>query len=87
MLSVKPNDLEKTRLGLTISKKIGTAVIRNKLKRWCRECLQHELQEQKLGVDINVVFRGWDKEFFKDLQYGDFQKAFTVGWKKIKKVH
>ena len=43
------------RLGLTVSKKVGTAVIRNRVKRMCREFFR--LNNRRLGGvwDINII--------------------------------
>jgi len=37
LLVVQPNALENTRLGITVTKKVGTAVQRNRIKRVVRE--------------------------------------------------
>jgi ribonuclease P protein component len=37
VLFVRPNDLEYHRLGLTVSRKVGGAVVRNRVKRLFRE--------------------------------------------------
>jgi ribonuclease P protein component len=52
----QPNDLAEARLGITVSKKIGCAAVRNRIKRHVREifrCCRQTLP----AVDINVVAR------------------------------
>ena len=52
----RKNDLQMARLGITASKKIGCAVVRNRVKRYLREFFRHS----RLGVaavDINIIPR------------------------------
>lgn len=53
----RPNKLEKNRLGLTVSTKIGKAVHRNKIRRRFKEI--YRLNEEKLvkGYDLVIVAR------------------------------
>jgi len=44
------------RLGATVSKKVGCAVVRNRVKRYIRESFR-QMRFQLPGVDINVVAR------------------------------
>jgi ribonuclease P protein component len=45
---------ECVRFGITVSKKVGNAVIRNRVKRWLREAIRHH--QHRLKAPIDVVF-------------------------------
>ncbi len=54
-MNAAANGLEVTRLGLSVSKKVGNAVIRNDWKRRIREAFR--LQRTELAVGMDLVFR------------------------------
>jgi len=37
------NEVGRTRVGLTVSRKVGNAVVRNRVKRWLREAIRRQL--------------------------------------------
>ena len=46
------------RLGITVSRKVGNAVVRNRVKRWVRECCRRVLQhEVPPGWNLVIVAR------------------------------
>lgn len=45
------------RLGVTVSRKVGGAVLRNKVKRWVRESCRRMQAELPAGLDLVVVAR------------------------------
>jgi ribonuclease P protein component len=45
------------RIGITVSRKVGGAVLRNLLKRWIRECYRRRRAELPGDVDMVVVAR------------------------------
>ncbi len=47
------NDLEHSRLGITVTKKLGKANVRNRLKRWTREVYRRA--RKPLGVDAHPI--------------------------------
>jgi ribonuclease P protein component len=49
---------ERARLGITVSRRIGNAVVRNRIKRHIRECFRLKLREQMpAGTALVVIAR------------------------------
>jgi ribonuclease P protein component len=55
VLYVKKNDLPVSRLGVSVSRKVGTAVVRNRIKRIIKEHIR--LQSVLPGCDLVIVVR------------------------------
>ena len=53
VMFLAPNGLSHSRLGITVTKKVGKANVRNKLKRWSREVYRR--QRGPLGLDERAV--------------------------------
>ena len=69
----KPNGLAHPRLGMSVSRKVGTAVRRNRIRRLIRESfrlLQHDLP---WGYDLVVVVRPHEP-----LMLADYQKILSA---------
>ena len=58
VLYVNKNRAGETRVGITCSKKVGNAVVRNRAKRVIRSALAAALPESCGGVDLVFVARG-----------------------------
>jgi ribonuclease P protein component len=52
-----PNDLPQCRLGLSVSRRLGTAVRRNRIKRLVREAFRLHTFELSRGYDLVIVVR------------------------------
>lgn len=77
----KKNDRECVRWGCTISRHIGNAVTRNRLRRWSREYLRGWAKnlEKDQNVDISLVFRqNKEKDFFRHLKHEDLDAALKA---------
>ena len=77
------NDLGLLRVGFTASAKIGSAIVRNRLKRWSREFLKHQDQ---ISLDVNFVFlkaRGASGQatIYKELKHEEFDRVLAKTWK------
>ena len=55
--ALQRNDPESTRLGLTVSRRVGNAVVRNRVKRLVRETFRHARPELPPGFDLVIVAR------------------------------
>lgn len=69
VMYIKKNNLKDSRIGFSISKKIGKAHIRNKLKRQLREIIRKKIPLIKKGYDIIFIARqGIKFSSFKDME-------------------
>ena len=68
----------KNYFGITASRKVGGAVVRNKLKRWVRNCVRTEKWPEKLqSKTIVFVFRAQtDETFYSKLKYSEFLQLY-----------
>ena len=63
-----PNELPHLRLGLSVSKKFGNAVRRNRLRRLYREAFRHVRGDLPVGLDLILIPRRPEPPPLGDLQ-------------------
>ncbi len=74
------------RCGWTIPKKTGSAVVRNRIKRWCREYFKNHSDESFPSIDLNIVVLGnRGKDYYKKLNHQEFKDYLDKGWTSLKK--
>ena len=79
MISYLNNNLGQTRLGITIPKKVGNAVIRNRVRRRLKTFFQiHTIDK---AMDINLIVRPKSETFYKELSYNDVEKVLSKFFK------
>ena len=57
LLMVHPNDSDKSRIGLTVSRKVGNAVVRNRVRRRLRESIRSNPERFASGQDYVFIAR------------------------------
>ena len=78
VLKIRPNGLGTTRFGFSVSKRIGNAVVRNRVKRRLREAARAASVEA--GFDIVIVAR-------KGAAEADFARIERSVGKLLKRAH
>ncbi len=71
VLYVRKNGLENSRIGITITKKIGNAVVRNRIRRRIKEICRLKLGNMKKGYDLIII----PKKNVIDISYADLESA------------
>ena len=57
VLTVLANELDHSRVGVTVSRRVGTAVVRNRIRRRLSEALRTRYADLPLGQDLVLVAR------------------------------
>jgi ribonuclease P protein component len=63
-----PNDLPYTRIGASVSRKVGGAVVRNRWKRLIREAFRLNYRHMPAGVDLIVIPRSGSPPALADME-------------------
>ena len=71
VMFVLENELEKNRLGISVSKKVGNSVVRNRITRLISESYRLSEEHFKDGIDIVIVAR----TTARGTTYGEIESA------------
>ena len=52
-----PSSEQVARYGITVSRRVGNAVTRNRVKRWLREVIRHQWQSLEGAWEIVIIAR------------------------------
>lgn len=73
ILYIRKNNLDYSRIGITISTKTGNAVVRNKIRRRMKEIYRKKESNIKEGYDLIFIIR----RNVPDISFKDLESAFN----------
>jgi len=76
LATFRPGRLERTRLGITITKKVGHAATRNRIKRFIREFFRLNRHNFTGNWDINIIAKKKAAELSSSQVFTSLQKIF-----------
>ena len=79
VIYARPNRSGRNRLGVTVSTKLGKAVVRNRVRRRLREIYRLSQPEMKKGYDIVLVARARAAA----AAYSELARAYRKGCEKL----
>lgn len=80
----QPNGEKTSRVGWTLPRYVGPAVVRNRLRRWGRERVKvWDFDRWGQSFDLNFVFKKKAMGFYKELHREDFAIAIFKAYEKI----
>lgn len=83
LINFRSTDTGQLRCGWTIPRQIGTAVVRNRLRRWGREFFRLRIKKLKEGLDINLVFKRREPGFYSSMSHKELDEALEKMVKKL----
>ena len=83
LLLYLPSSGCQSRIGITVSKKVGNAVVRNKVKRHMREATRQEYHLLPTGVDVVLIAYPKAKEASVNLFRRELRRIFLILAKKL----
>jgi ribonuclease P protein component len=86
LVYVAENGLEFSRLGLSVSRKVGSAVVRNRWKRLLREAFRLNMAKLPQSFDLVVVPRAKDQPAFAALQESIIRLARSAARRRPRKA-
>jgi ribonuclease P protein component len=77
----RPNDLPHPRLGISIGRPVGTAAVRNRIKRLLRESFRLMQHDWPRGYDVVAIVRP-----HKPLMLAEYQKMLSGAMVKLHRI-
>jgi ribonuclease P protein component len=76
---ILPNDVDKPRLGITVTRKTGNSVERNRARRLVREAFRKTRWIAPIGVDIVINA----KRLLVDAKSREVEREFVAFWERM----
>ena len=79
VLYVRRHGRPRNRLGITVTNKLGKAVVRNRIRRRLREIYRLDEDRLETGLDMVIVARGRSR----GATYGELERDFRRGCERL----